>query len=70
MVVPNQMLRYIVPSLIGKGHLPLSNSYYLLEQKCKSIGIGTYLFVKLPRPGDSEKAFSVFESSCHLLQPV
>jgi len=26
-------------------------------------------FVKLPRPGDSEKTFSVFESSCHLLLP-
>jgi len=26
-------------------------------------GIGTYLFVKVPRPGDSEVIFSVFESS-------
>jgi len=26
------------------------------------------LFVKLPRPEDSEETFSVFESSCHLLQ--
>jgi len=25
------------------------------------------LFVKLPRPGDSEVTFSVFKSSCHLL---
>jgi len=29
-----------------------------------------HLFVKVPRPGDSEGAFSVFESSCHLLLPV
>jgi len=29
-----------------------------------------YLLVKLPRPGDSEEVFSVFESSCHQLLPV
>jgi len=28
------------------------------------------LFAKLPWPGDNEVAFSVFESSCHLLLPV
>jgi len=28
------------------------------------------LLVKLPRPGDSEVTFAVFESSCHLLLPV
>jgi len=28
------------------------------------------LFAKLPRPGDCEVTFSVFESSCHLLLPV
>jgi len=32
--------------------------------------LGTHLFVKVPRPGDSEDTFSVFESSCHLLLPV
>jgi len=26
-----------------------------------------HLFVKLPRPGESEETFSVLESSCHLL---
>jgi len=31
------------------------------------LGLGTHLFVKVPRPGDSEVTFSVFESSCHLL---
>jgi len=28
--------------------------------------IFAHLFVKVPRPGDSEGTFSVFESSCHL----
>jgi len=30
------------------------------------LGLGTHLFVKVPRPGDNEVTFSVFESSCHL----
>jgi len=34
------------------------------------INLGTHLFVKIPRSGDSEGTFSVFESSCHLLLPV
>jgi len=34
------------------------------------LGLGTPLFVKVPRPGDSEMTFSVFELSCHLLLPV
>jgi len=34
------------------------------------LGLGTHLFVKVPRPGDSEVTFLVFESSCHLLLPV
>jgi len=29
-----------------------------------------HLFVKVPRPGDSEETFSVFKWSCHLLLPV
>jgi len=29
-----------------------------------------HLFVEVPRPGDSEVTFSVFELSCHLLLPV
>jgi len=28
------------------------------------------IFVMVPRIGDSEGTFSVFESSCHLLLPV
>jgi len=31
--------------------------------------LGTHLFVKVPRPGDSEVTFSVFESSRHHLLP-
>jgi len=34
------------------------------------LGLGTHLFVKVPRPEDSEVTFSVFKSSCHLLLPV
>jgi len=33
----------------------------------KGLDLGTHLFVKAPRPGDSEVTFSVFGSSCHLL---
>jgi len=29
-----------------------------------------HLFVKLPRPGDSEVTFSVFDSNCHLLLTI
>jgi len=41
--------------------------------KMEFLDLGTHLFVKVPRPGDSEVTFSVFESSCsscHLLLPV
>jgi len=34
------------------------------------LGLGTHLFVKVPRPRDSEMTFSIFESSCHLFLPV
>jgi len=33
-------------------------------------GLGTHLFVKVPRPGDSEGTFAIFMSSCPLLLPV
>jgi len=36
----------------------------------RNLGLGTHLFVKVPRPGDSKMTFLVFESSCHLLLPV
>jgi len=32
--------------------------------------LGTHLFVKVTRAGDSEVTFVVFESSCHLLLQV
>jgi len=32
--------------------------------------LGTHLFVKVPRPRDSEETFTVFESNFHLLLPV
>jgi len=34
------------------------------------IGLGPHLFVKVPRPGDSEVTFAVFKSNYHLLLPV
>jgi len=34
------------------------------------LGLGTHLFVKVPRPGNSEVTFAFFESSCHLLLQV
>jgi len=52
----------LIDQLVGlqsKGHLGLG---YL--------GLGTHLFVKVPRPEDNKVIFSVFESSCHLLLPV
>jgi len=53
-------LLYFCPSL-------LISRINKLKQGC---GLGTHLFVKVPRPGDSEVTFSLFESSCHLLLPV
>jgi len=41
----------------------------LLSSKPKSWSC-FYVFAKVPRPGDSEVTFAVFESSCHLLLPV
>jgi len=34
------------------------------------LGLDTHLFIKVPRPGDSEVTFSIFELSYHLLLPV
>jgi len=36
----------------------------------KEIGLGVRLVVNVPRPGDSEGTFSVFESRYYLLLPV
>jgi len=35
--------------------------------RVRGLGLGTHLFVKVPRPGESEVTFLVFELSCHLL---
>jgi len=40
------------------------------SQSTLELGLGTHLFVKVPRQGDSEVTFSVVESSCHLLRPI
>jgi len=31
------------------------------SERLSSIGLGNHIFVKVPRPGDSEGTFSVFE---------
>jgi len=41
-----------------------------VRNKIKDLSLGTHLFVKVLRPGDSYGTFSVIESSCHLLIPV
>jgi len=46
------------------------NSAVSRKTNMVALGLGTHLFVKLPRPGNSEVNFSVFESSCHLLTSV
>jgi len=33
-------------------------------------GLTSHLFIKVPRPRDSERTYLVFESSCHLLLSV
>jgi len=43
---------------------------FLLTIPLQVLGIGTHLFVKVPRPGESEVTFLIFESTCHLLLPV
>jgi len=40
---------------------------FACEDLWQMLGLGARLFVKVPRPGDSEVTFLVFESSCHLL---
>jgi len=38
--------------------------------KTSALGLGTHLFLEVPRPGDSKGSFAVFESSFHLLLAV
>jgi len=50
--------------------IPVSFLKLILYQSFQNhrLGLGTHLFVKVHRPGDSKETFSVFESSYHLLQ--
>jgi len=52
--------------------ISLSKNFSFLHPVLKTLteGLDTHLFVKVPRPGDSEGTFSVFESSCYLLLPA
>jgi len=53
-------------TLTEKGHgNGVKDSLYVFE-----VGINIHLFVKVLRPGDSERTFSVFESSYHLFLSV
>jgi len=52
---------------ICHGYLdPLSILWFFLLVIMR-FSLGPHLCVKIPRPGDSEVTFSIFESSCHLL---
>jgi len=42
----------------------------IVNGKTLFLGLGTHLFVKVPRPGDSEVTFLVFQSSFHLFLPL
>jgi len=44
----------------------VSRVFFVFFRKNDRLGLGTHLFVKVTRPGDSEVTFSAFESSCHL----
>jgi len=48
----------------------LKPSGFFFENLATNLCLGPYLFVKVPRPGDSEMTFAVFGSSCHLLLPA
>jgi len=45
---------------MNKGGPP---NLFLVKFGWPKLGLGPHLFVKVPRPGDSEVTFSVFESS-------
>jgi len=51
--------------------LTLARSIHITGgQRIFVVGLGTHLFAMVPRPGDSEVTFSVFESSYDILLPV
>jgi len=55
---------------MDRNNFGIQRNYKALQYFNYKLGLGTHLFIKVPRPGDSEGAFSVFESSYHLLLPV
>jgi len=63
----NAAVRATVRTLLYNGFraLAVHNGYEGLANDM--VSLGTHLFVKVSRPGDSELTFAVFESSCHLL---
>jgi len=58
--------RHLLISVISLVPYPRSKDIKIELAGCSPhtpLGLGTHLFVKVPRPGDSEVTFSVFESS-------
>jgi len=47
-------------------NINMKHEYITVQNGRPGIGLGTHLFVKVPRPGDSKGTLSVFESSCYL----
>jgi len=79
--IPIGLWRLVAPPPDPRNSPPMTNSrlvtivnifslfslQYFLEFHHSGLGLGPHLFVKVPRLGDNERTFSVFESSCHLL---
>jgi len=63
-------MRIFIVNVTSKFSSEKYEALEMLQNGFKCLGLGTHLFVKVPRPGDSDGTFSVFESSCHLLLPV
>jgi len=59
-----------IPSYRGGVLKLLKNRHMIFERSLIWWSLDTHLFVKVPRPGDSEGTFTVIESSCYLLLPV
>jgi len=44
------------------GYPPFFMKIFVTRYNVQLLGLGTHLFVKIPRPGDSEGTFSILES--------
>jgi len=53
---------FALKAQFDKLHISLSSLSMSLVQGTGNLGLGPHLFVKVPRPGDSEVTFAVFES--------